>query len=103
MGSSGGYQNPITANPGEVQHGVDPTRLQPSRGDLIRARLEYQRFLLRSGRPRFTMIQVSRDGVIVDGHHAVRAAAEEDQLIDIMVSPLTVAGKPGSILDLNVR
>jgi hypothetical protein len=48
------------------------------------------------------MIQVSRGGVIVDGYHAVRAAAEEGMTVEVTVSPLPVAPKPGSILDLPV-
>ena len=49
------------------------------------------------------MIQVTRDGIIVDGHHAVRAAAEEHRAVDVMVSLLTARRRPGSILDLDVR
>lgn len=103
MGASAGWQNPITAPPGQVQHGVDPTSLRPARSDLIRARVEFQRSLLRSGRPRHTPIQVSPDGVIIDGHHAVRAAAEEGRTVDVLVSGLVAPGKNCTILELAVR
>jgi hypothetical protein len=102
MGPPEEWSNPVTASAGEVQRGVDPARLRPSRADLIRARFEFQRSLLRSGRPRFTMIQVNREGVIVDGHHAVRAAAEEARPVDVTVSPLPVVAISVSILDLPV-
>jgi uncharacterized protein (DUF58 family) len=95
--------NPIVRNPGGIQSGVDPSRLKPSRDDLVRARLEFQRLLIRSGVPRVTIIQVSPEGVIVDGHHAVRASAEEGRTVDVRVTPLRVASKPGTILDLPDR
>jgi hypothetical protein len=103
MGASAGWQNPITAPPGQIQQGVDPTRLRPARGDLMGTRLEFQRSLLGSGRPRLTPIQVSRDGVIVDGHHAIRAAAEEGRTVDVLISELTVAARESSILNIPVR
>jgi hypothetical protein len=97
------WVNPITVNPGAVQSGVDPARLRPSRTDLVRSRLEFQRALLRSGRSRFTMIQASRDGVIIDGHHGVRAAVEEGRPVDVSVSALSALASATSILDLDVR
>ena len=103
MGSPSGEQGPITVPAGQVQKGVDPMCLKPARGDLIRMRLELQRSLLRTGVSRLTPIQVSREGVIVDGHHAVRAAAEEGHTVDVLVSELAVPGKACTILDLDVR
>ena len=103
MDPATGWQNPVTAPPGQFQPGVDPARLRPARGDLIRSRLEFQRVLIRAGRPRLTPILVSREGVIIDGHHAVRAASEEGRLVEVLVSPLTVPARAGSILDLTVR
>jgi hypothetical protein len=49
------------------------------------------------------MVQVSPQGVIVDGHHAVRAAAEEGRRVDVWVTLLVAAPKPGTILDLPVH
>ena len=88
MSSPGDWQNPINAAPGQTQQDIDPARLRPGRTDLIRSRLEYQRKLIESGQARFTPIQVSREGVIIDGHHYVRAAAEEGQLVEVLVTPL---------------
>jgi hypothetical protein len=76
--------------------------LLPSRSDLIRRRLDFQRQLLRHGTPRLTPIQVTTDGVIFDGHHAVRAAAEEGRLVDVTVIGFPVPATADSILDLPV-
>jgi hypothetical protein len=91
---------PIHAKPGDIQHDVDPAMLLPSRVDLSRKRLEFQRGLILSNRARFTPIQVSTDGLIIDGHHYVRAAAEERRRVDVLVSPLPAPARAGSILDL---
>jgi hypothetical protein len=98
-----GWQNPITTRPGLIQASVDPKHLRPSRRDLIAKRLEFERQLLLAGVQRFTPIISSLDGVIVDGHHAVRAAAEEDRTINVMVSNLAVSAQANSILDLPIR
>jgi hypothetical protein len=52
---------------------------------------------------RFTPIQINLEGIIWDGHHAVRAAAEKGRLIDVLVvdQPLVASGTP--ILALPVR
>jgi ParB-like chromosome segregation protein Spo0J len=97
------WQNPITTPPGQVQRSVDPNELRPSRGDLIASRLKLQHQLLTSGQSRWILIMVSQDGVIIDGHHAVRAAAEQGQTIDVVVSNLPVPAQGLSILDLPIR
>src|SRR4051794_15980253 len=96
-----GWSNPISVGPGQTQQGVDPMLLRPSRPDLVRARLEAQRSLLLGGHVRATPILVTIEGVIVDGHHAVRAAAEERRLVDVAVTPLPVAASAPTILDLS--
>jgi hypothetical protein len=98
-----GWQNPITIPPGQTQKGVDPKSLLPSRGDLVRVRLEAQRTLLLSGTPRLTPIQVTSAGVIFDGHHMVRAAAEEGKLIDVRAVAIPQPPVGDMILDLPVR
>lgn len=65
--------------------------------------LDFQRALLRAGTKRWTPIQVTRDGVIWDGHHAARAAAEEGRLVDVLVVDLAVNAVGDLILDLPVR
>jgi hypothetical protein len=97
------WVNPITAKPGDSQHDVDPSRLRPSRQDLVRVRLEAQRALLLANHVRATPILVTIDGVIFDGHHAVRAAAEENRLVNLLVTPLSIAASAASIIDLPVR
>jgi hypothetical protein len=103
MSDAAGWTNPITGQPGEIQKGVDPVRLRPSRPDLVSARVEFQRNLLRTGVPRSTPIQVTADGVVIDGHHAIRAAAEEGSTIDVLISALPVKGLSDTILDLPLR
>lgn|SRR5262245_26369837 len=68
-----GWINPIVVSPGQGQAGVDATRLLPARMDLEQHRLAAQAALLKAGTPRHTPIQVTQNGVIYDGHHAVRA------------------------------
>jgi ParB-like chromosome segregation protein Spo0J len=97
------WQNPINAVPGQRQQDVDPARLRPGRTDLVRSRLEYQRKLIKSGQARFTPIQVSREGVIIDGHHYVRAAAEEGRVVEVLVSTLSAVARADSILNLPLR
>jgi len=98
-----GWQNPITTAPGQIQTGVDPRLLLPARRDLIRARLAAQRALLQSGQPRHTMIQVTPDGVIWDGHHGVRAAAELGRSVDVLIVAQAAQPVAASILALPVR
>lgn len=98
-----GWQNPITAQPGQIQKAVDPRRLLPSRRDLVEARVDFQRALLRSGKTRFTPIQVTSDGVIHDGHHGVRAAAEEMMSVDVVVVVPWLSPSASSVLDLPMR
>jgi hypothetical protein len=98
-----GWKNPITAASGQLQNGVDARQLLPGRHALIRVRLEFQRALQQSGQGRYTPIQVTRDGVIWDGHHAVRAAAEAGASVDVLVIDVNVVPAAASILDLPVR
>jgi hypothetical protein len=103
MTAPSGWQNPITVPPGQIQTGIDPAILLPSRRRLERVRLEDQRALLLSGTVRTTPILVTTGGVIWDGHHAVRAAAEEGRMIDVEVIALPAKAVASSILSLPVR
>jgi hypothetical protein len=94
------WPKPINQTPGTIQHLVDPKMLRPGRRNLIAARLNFQRRLLLSGQTRFTPIIASPEGVIIDGHHAVRAAPEEGRTIDVMISALVVPAQGDSILEL---
>jgi hypothetical protein len=94
------WQCPITAPPGQAQANIDPLKLLPSRHDLSQVRLDIQQALLDAGKQRSTPIEVTPDGVIWDGHHAVRVAAEK--AIPIMVKVVNVRVNPtaSSIMDL---
>jgi hypothetical protein len=103
MSPPAGWQNPITAQPGQLQQGVDPLRLLPARRNLHQRQLDAQRAMLLAGIPRTSPIMVTRDGVIWDGHHAVRAAAEEGRTVEVLVIDLTAKATSSSILNLAVR
>jgi hypothetical protein len=96
------WQSPITALPGQVQSDVDPLTLLPSRYDLAQLRLDIQRSLMDAGRERSTLIEVTTDGVIWDGHHAVRAAAEKARLITVKVVNVSLNPTATNIIDLPV-
>ncbi len=98
-----GWTNPITAPSGSWQRGVDPSQLLPSRGDLIKSRLEFQRSLILYGRDCFSPILATERGVIYDGHHSVRASAEAGRLVDVLVVAESIAATSDSILSLPVR
>jgi hypothetical protein len=98
-----GPANPITASPGFPQRGVDPTALRAGNQTSLEAsRIANQKALILSGTPRFDPIVVTRDGVVIDGAHAVRAAAELGQTVDVVVSPVNMTPGP-PIIDLPIR
>ena len=97
------WQSPITAQPGQTQVGVDACSLLPSRIDLEQARLDVQAALRQTGTPRSTPILVTIEGVIWDGHHAVRLAAEKGETVDVRVVALLESPSGLTILQLPVR
>ena len=103
MSTSANWENPIKVGTGQIQRDIDPALLRPARKDLVRSRLEYQRQLIRASQARYTPIQVNQHAVIIDGHHYVRAAAEEGRLVDVVVSPIPEVASADSILDLPLR
>jgi hypothetical protein len=98
-----GWLNPIVAAPGGLQSGVRAADLLPSRHDLNRARLDAQLALLASNQPRWTPIQVTADGVLWDGHHGARAAAENGANVDVQVVNAVIKPVGLLLLDLPVR
>jgi hypothetical protein len=96
------WQNPITAPLGQYQTNVNPLSLLPSRKDLSQVRLDIQKALLDAGSERHTPIQVTVDGVIWDGHHAVRIAAERGIEVTVRVVNQKLNPTAASILDLPV-
>lgn len=98
-----GWQNPILVLSGQMQKAVDARLLLPSRSDLIQMRLDFQRGLRQTRRPRLTPIQVTNQGVIWDGHHAVRAAADDEETVDVLVVDAFAPASGLTILQLPVR
>lgn len=96
------WVNPITALPGQTQRGIDARALLPSRPALDEHRLETQRQLRQAGSSRSSPIQVTPDGVIWDGHHGVRAAAETGSSVDVLVVDESVPAAGPTILQLPV-
>jgi hypothetical protein len=97
------WQSPITAQPGQIQVGVDARSLLPSRIDLEQPRLDVQAALRQTSTPRFTPILVTIEGVIWDGHHAVRLAAENGETVDVRVVALLESPSGLTLLQLPVR
>ena len=80
--------DPAQAKVGAVLIGIDPSSLLSNRDELELSRLDIQRQLIASGIKRHTMIQVNLQGVIVQGNHGARAAAERGLPIDIIIVDL---------------
>ncbi len=97
------WQSPIRVMPGQFQSNVDPLLLLPSRSDLSQVRLDMQQALLDAGVQRNRTIEVTPDGVIWDGHHAVRIAAEKGLPITVKVVNVKVNPTASSIMFLPVR
>jgi hypothetical protein len=97
-----GWLNPITAKPGTSQN-VPADLLLPSRPELVRGRLDLQRALVSAGQARFSPIQVTPDGVIWDGHHGARVAAELGLSINVNIVNVAVQPVGLLLLDLPVR
>jgi hypothetical protein len=93
---------PPDAQPGQILTNIDPNTLQAGRGDLVGARLTYQQQLIRQGTPRPTPIQVTPDGVIWDGNHGARAAAQAGVPVTVQVVPGTGTAR-GPVTDLPIR
>jgi hypothetical protein len=96
------WQNPISVPPGLFQSNVDALSVLPSRKDLSQVRLDMQRSLLDAGIVRHTPVQVTIDGVIWDGHHAVRLAAERGIPIRVQVVAQKVNPSASSIMALPI-
>lgn len=86
-----------------MQKDINPNELLPSRADLSAGRLAIQEKLLSGNIDRFTPIQVTTEGVIWDGHHAVRAAADDGRTVDVLVVNERLKWSGMRIVDLPVR
>lgn len=96
------WHNPITASPGQLQSNVNPLHLLPSQRDLSQLRLDMQQALMDAGVTRTTPIEVTPEGVIWDGHHAARLAAEKGEAVEVKVVNVRVSSTASSIMDLPV-
>jgi hypothetical protein len=94
--------DPAAAIPGQVLTGIDPASLRAGQQTVLDAnRLEVQRDLIRRGIRRYTPIEVTSEGIIADGHHGCRAAAEAGKPVEILIVLYELeAGPP--IVDLPV-
>lgn len=79
---------------------MEQNRHGSSFGMADRGRLNVQRSLLKARTNRHTPIQVTPDGVIYDGHHAVRAAADQGVAVEVLVVNDQIPATAASILDL---
>ena len=89
------------AIPGAILVGIDPASLRSNRDELELSRLNLQRQLIARGIKRTTMIEVNCEGVIIQGNHGARAAAEAGLSIDIRIVNLPYPNF-GSILQIPV-
>jgi hypothetical protein len=94
--------NPITAKPGQMQT-IDPASVVAGQQRaLSQARIDVQKKLIISGTPRMDgPPEVNTNGIIEDGHHNLRAAAELGQTANVrVVNPTTtsVTNKPVTAL-----
>jgi hypothetical protein len=93
--------DPKSVKAGETVEGTDPRTLTAGRPALIKSRLDAQRSLISQGIVRFTPIVVTTQGIVYDGNHAVRAAADMGVSITVVVVDVPAQGF-GSILSLPV-
>ena len=78
-------QNPITVKPGQMQE-CDPNMLRAGQQQVLRqGNLNDQLEFIKKGVDRYTPIEVTVDGVIVNGHHGVRAAAQLGRTVHVKV------------------
>jgi YD repeat-containing protein len=100
-GGSKGIPFPKGTKPGQMVRNVDPVSLTAGRRDLVLSKLSGQRDLVRNGITRHHPIQVTSDGIIYEGNHGVRAAAEKGVSVDVEVVDMPVTAH-GDIRDLPI-
>ncbi len=84
-----------------IIRGVDPRSLRAGRVNLISGVLDIKRQRAVAGIARPSMIEVTVDGVLWDGNHAVRVAIEMSRTVDVLVVKDT-AEDCGQIMDLPI-
>jgi hypothetical protein len=98
---------PANAQAGQTFTNINPNTLQAGRGDLVAGRLATQQQLIQQGTPRTTPIKVTPDGVIWDGNHGARAAAQVGVPVTVEVIQLPPGIPPpvgrGPVTNLPIR
>ena len=93
------WKNPITAKPGQMQT-IDPASVKAGEQTALKeGRIATQKSLIETGTPRTDgPPMVNEQGVVVQGHHHLRAAAEMGRSVDVKVVHApeirSVTGKP---------
>jgi hypothetical protein len=80
--------DPSQAKHGVILRGIDPASLLSNKTVLEEWRINLQRQLIATGIRRHTLIQVNLDGIIIQGNHGARAAAEAGVPIEVRVIDL---------------
>jgi hypothetical protein len=93
---------PSGAQPGQILDHIDPNSLQAGRPVLDAGRLAEQERLIQQGIPRATPIQVTPAGVIYDGNHGARAAAQAGVPVRVEVVPPWPIQPQGPVMNLPV-
>ena len=89
---------------GQILENIDASTLQAGRTSLDAGRLATQQDLISSGTPRTTPIQATQEGVIWDGNHGARAAADANVPVNVQVIKPPISPTPkGPVQDLPVR
>ncbi|MCE9553164.1 MAG: hypothetical protein K8T91_07270 [Planctomycetes bacterium] len=96
---------PIGVVAGDIIEDVDARTLQASRLDLWSENIEIQESLIAAQISRDTLIQVTKNGIIWDGHHGAAAAARRGLSITVeIVDFIGSAPSPkGEILNLPIK
>jgi hypothetical protein len=93
--------DPKQARHGIVLHGIDPATLRSNKTELEQWRVELQRQLIADGIKRHSLIQVNCEGIILEGNHGARAAADAGVPVNVQVIDLPHPST-GSILDIPI-
>jgi hypothetical protein len=85
--------DPSLATPGSVLQDIDAATLHSSKEVLEQRRINEQHTLIATNTPRWDIIEVNREGVILAGHHGARAAVEAGKSVDVLVRGLPSPSK----------
>lgn len=87
-----------------IIEGVDPSILKVGEQQMLDPRrLDLQRELIKNNIERKTVIKVTKEGIIEDGHHGARAAAEVGKYVDVEVVSRTISSTNTPILKMPIK